>query len=361
MNSEQTLYEWIDLYAKGKLPADETVALEQRMHTDSEFRHKVEQQLKLIKALHEYGERRELKTNLDDIHAELEKETPVVPIHKTTGSTWKKYWPMTAVAASVALISIVGTLFMTRDLETKQTAYYKELRRNVDQIKKSQSIMMKDIAATKEKGKILPGNYAGTGFLISANGYLATSYHVVKDADSIYIENSTYGSFKASVVSSDPANDVSILKIDSIRLNGTLPFTIAKVEANLAEDVYTLGFPREDIVFGEGSVSALTGYKQNPNAYQISVPVNPGNSGGPLLNNKGDLIGMISGIQTETTGAAFAIKSTKLLNVIDSVKTDSLLVPLILPKQNSLKNSSRVQQVKQWTDYVFIVRIYKNN
>lgn len=359
MNPEQTLYEWIDLYAKNKLSDEDVAALEEKMRIDADFKKQVEQHIKFVEAIQFYDERNTLKHKLDTVHQEMLEETKVVPL-KQTRSSWKKYWPMTAVAASVALISILGTLFMTRDLETKQTAYYKELRRNVDQIRKSQSMMMKDIAATKEKGKILPGNYAGTGFLISANGYIATSHHVVKDADSIYIENNAFGSLKVSVVNSDPANDVSILKIDSLVINGGLPFIISRTEASLAEDVYTLGFPREDVVFGEGSVSALSGYKQNPNAYQISVPVNPGNSGGPLLNNKGDLIGMISGIQTETLGAAFAIKSTKLLEIIDNIEVDSVSTPLTLPKQNALKNNTRVQQVKQWKDYVFVVRVYKN-
>src|SRR5690606_23670002 len=141
-------------------------------------------------------------------------------------------------------------------------------------------------------------------------------------------------------------------------LQRPLSYMISSAEANLGEEVFTLGFPREDIVFGEGSISALSGYRQNPNAYQVSVPVNPGNSGGPLFNSKGDLVGIISGIQTETMGAAFAIKSSVLLSVIDSLETDSLSAPLVLPKQNTLKGLSTVDKVKKWKDHVFIVRVY---
>jgi S1-C subfamily serine protease len=217
---------------------------------------------------------------------------------------------------------------------------------------------MDDLAEAKEK--IFPGNYAGTGFLLSSRGYVATSYHVVKDADSVVIENEKFGRLKTVVVHSDPINDISILKIDKALGFKSLPFTIVEDEASLAEEVYTLGYPREDVVFGEGSVSALTGYLQNPNAYQISIPVNPGNSGGPLLNSKGDLIGMISGLQTQTSGAAFAIKSSILLNSVVDPALDSLAVPLTLPKLNTIKNVGRIQQVKQWRDFVFVVRVYKN-
>jgi S1-C subfamily serine protease len=220
---------------------------------------------------------------------------------------------------------------------------------------------LKDIAQSKEKEKVT-NQYAGTGFLVSRNGYVATSYHVVKDADSIYIENENFGSLKADIVFSDPTNDVSILKIDrkDFMLMNSLPFIVSNDEANIGEAAFTLGFPREDIVFGEGSVSASTGYLQNANAYQVSVPVNPGNSGGPLFNARGDLIGMISGIQTETSGATFAIKSNIILNICQQTPIDSLSEPLVLPQRNALRYMSRVDQIKKWREYVFIVRVYKN-
>jgi serine protease Do len=359
MDSQNTLIDQLDNYINGTLPANEVAAIEQRMATDATFREMVEKHKTLALELKSYGSHKQLQDVLNETHLEMKDQDKTIQLPKPTA--WKKYWPMTAVAASIAFISIVGTLVMTHTLDTKQTAIYKELRRNVEQIKQSQKIMMKDMAVAKEREKPLPGNYAGTGFMISANGYLATSYHVIKEADSVVIENEKYGRLKATVIHSDPANDVSILRIENFKLesNQTLPFTISKNEASLAEEVFTLGFPREDIVFGEGSVSALTGYKQNPNAYQVSVPVNPGNSGGPLLNNKGDLIGIISGIQTETAGAAFAIKSTIVNDVIASEALDSLDIPVALPKQNNLKNNNRVQLVKRWKDFVFMVRVYK--
>ncbi|MBL0742021.1 S1 family peptidase [Chryseolinea lacunae] len=356
MIAEQDL---LDRYAKGTLAASEAAALEARMQQDKEFKERVEKHLALVKALKFYGERSAVLKTLDEAHREIEMPVKTLPLDTPTG--WKRYW-MTAVAASVALISILGTLFMTRSLDTKQTAIYKELGRKVEQIRKSQKLMMEDMAEVKEKPNPRPESFAGTGFLISSGGYVATSYHVIRESDSVIIENAKFGALKASVIFSDPANDVSILKIEKRpdEMAQPLPFTLSKVEASLAEDVYTLGYPREDIVFGEGSVSALTGFKQNPNAYQVSVPVNPGNSGGPLLNTRGDLVGVISGLQTETLGAAFAIKSTVLVDVINQVSVDSASLPLVLPKQNAFKNSSRVQQVKRWQDFVFVVKVYKN-
>jgi serine protease Do len=302
MNSEHTLYELFDGYVKGTLHAEEVAAFEERMKTDASFREKAEQHLALVNELKFYGDRNQLRELLNEAHQTLE---PVAERGPQKTSRIRKYGPMLAMAASVAIFCIAGTIYFTQSLESRQEAVYRELRRNVDQIQKSQKMIIEDLAETKEK--ILPGKYAGTGFLLSAKGYVATSYHVVKESDSIVIENEKFGRLRTRVVYSDPANDISILKIETPFVLRSLPYTVAE-EANLAESVYTLGFPREDVVFGEGSVSALTGFNQNPNAYQVSVPVNPGNSGGPLLNSKGDLIGMISGFQTQTSGAAFAIK-----------------------------------------------------
>jgi S1-C subfamily serine protease len=354
MNSEQALFDLLDRYVKGALETSEKEAFEERMKNDALFREKAEQHFALVKELKFYGDRTQLQNILNKEHDILEP----LPVRFAEKTGIRKYWPMISIAASVAVICIAGTVFFTQRLESEQTANYRELRRNVDQIRKSQKIIMEDLAETKEK--VLPGKYAGTGFLLSAKGYVATSYHVVKESDSIVIENEKFGRLRTKVIYSDPANDISILKIEAPFMLRSLPYTIADSEASLAEDVYTLGFPREDVVFGEGAISAHTGFNQNPNAYQISVPVNPGNSGGPLLNSKGDLIGMISGFQTQTSGAAFAIKSAILLDAITNPALDTLTIPLIVSKQNILKNASRVQQVKQWTDFVFMVQVYKN-
>ena len=352
MNSEN---EMLDKYVKGQLSAEEIAAFEEKLKTDAQFKRKAEEHQLFVNELKSYHEQNQVRQLLNDEHELMEKIRTITP---ENSSKWK-FWPMAAVAASIAIVCIVGTVVITQSLESRQRANYQELRRNVDQIQKSQKQIMDNLAANKKK--ILPGKYAGTGFLLSAKGYVATSYHVVKESDSVVIENEKFGRLKTMVVYGDPINDISILKIeDEINLR-SLPFVVSEAEANLAEDVFTLGYPREDVVFGEGSVSALTGYNENPNAYQISIPVNPGNSGGPLLNSKGDLIGMISGLQTQTSGAAFAIKSSVLLNslLIDPA-LDTLTTPVILPKQNALKNTTRVQQVKQWKDFVFIVRVYKN-
>jgi serine protease Do len=347
------ILEELEKYLAGTLSQDEREALEHRMQTDDTFREQATSHLQFLRTLDAYKNQESLRSMLDTFHSQIaiSSNTHRRPVKRFE---IKKYWPTIAVAASVALISILGTLWTTESIKQKHAAEYKVLRRNVEQIKKSQEALIADIAEAKEK-EIVLARYAGTGFMISQNGYCITSAHVVRDADSVFVENKTFGRLKAEVIKTDPDNDVAILRIDTTRIS--LPYTISKREADLGENVFTLGFPKEDIVYGEGAVSAASGYKQNSASYQITVPVNPGNSGGPLLNSRGDIVGMISGLQTETYAAAFAIKSSVLLNYLDTVAVDSLQ-PIRLPSQNRLKNLTRVEQIKKLQDFIFVVRVY---
>jgi serine protease Do len=365
MMDEQELYDLLDKYSKGELSHEQSLSVKKKMMTDEDFRRKAEEHLKVIQSLRLFGRRESVRKSLEEVQLESPLTTDDTANQKPPlFRNWSKYWPATAIAASVALVSVLGTLLVTQFNEKEQTAKFIEAVRKVEQ---KQNLIINNMATSTQKEKkeappkVQPGRYAGTGFLVSSNGYLITSHHVVKGADSVYVENEVLGSFKAAVVYSDAANDLSVLRIEKSELKlPKLPYTISSNEANLGEDVFTLGFPREDIVFGEGSISALSGYRQNPNSYQVSVPVNPGNSGGPLFNSKGDLVGIISGIQTETSGAAFAIKSSILLDVINGMPVDSVHSPVVLPRYNSMRALSKVDQVNKWKDNVFIVRVYNN-
>jgi S1-C subfamily serine protease len=353
--------EWLELmdrYREGRLSPAEKEELEGKMNTDPEFRKWAEQHLEFLDLLSSFSLRDTVKARLDQIHSQLEASRKARI--ESIGNT-RKLWPALAIAASVAAISVVGTLLIVRSFDIKHDAVYKDLRRNVEQIKKSQHQILQDITERK-KEQNNPDQYAGTGFLLTPNGYVVTNYHVIKDADSIFVENLKFGRMKTKVVRIDELSDIAILMIeDSAFAAGRLPYAIRESEAEIGENVYTLGFPKEDIVYGEGSISSSTGYRQNERAYQVSVPVNPGNSGGPLLDNRGDLTGIIAGIQTETAGAAFAVKSGVLLDLVRQIQADTVLEltkPLYLANQNKLHNSERVHQVKKWKDYILMVRVF---
>ena len=149
----------------------------------------------------------------------------------------------------------------------------------------------KDIVASLPDSKNL--RVSGSGFFISEDGYLITNAHVVRNARSVKVKTGT-DVFPAEVVRIDERDDFALLKVSG-RFKA-LP--ISSTDADLGDSVFTIGFP--DIVlqgtqpkFTDGKISSLTGLMDDPAEYQISVPVQPGNSGGPLVDLRGCVQGVV--------------------------------------------------------------------
>jgi S1-C subfamily serine protease len=123
-----------------------------------------------------------------------------------------------------------------------------------------------------------------------------------------------------------------------------------------------LGFPRNDndIVYGKGYLSALTGFNGDSGTYQIQIGANPGNSGAPLFNNQAELIGVISTRQKQTEGVAFAVKASKIIEVIASLKEKEATKDLVikLPKSNEVRNAARKSQLEHIKDYMYSIRSF---
>ncbi len=201
--------------------------------------------------------------------------------------------------------------------------------------------------------------------MLTADGYLVTSNHTVRDADSVYVQSQQGAVYKARVVYNDQPHDLAILQLcdDSAfrQVSTVVPYGVDPRPSDLGERVFTLGYPRDEIVYGEGYLSSSTGYQGDSTAYQVAIGVNPGNSGGPLLNEKGNLIGIISGKQTTAEGVSFAVKTDYLLKTINSIPTDSLKgQPLRLNKKNTLTTLPRKQQIKRMMACVYQVSVFKH-
>lgn len=363
-------YEQIENYLGGHMQPREVEAFEQRIRLEPDLAKEVAAQKALLSSFEVYGKRKSLKLQLESIHEEMkvqQEKTKIIPLSNYGIRVfWKKHLTTMAVAASVAVITVISTL-MTIDyvqsLESRQITYYRALKRDLDNIKKTQNkitgpVVSSPATATPERQV----RYSATGFVISANGYLVTNYHVVEGADSLYIESKLDKSirYKVKSVYSNPAMDLAVLQIvdSSFKSFGRLPYTFKSRESDLGEMVYTLGFPREDMVYGDGTISSRSGFEGDTTAYQISIPVNPGNSGGPLMDDKGHLVGIITGKNYAEDGAAFAIKSSYLIKLLNEIPKDSLTVPLSLPKTNYVKNLKRPEQIKKLQDLVFSVKVY---
>ena len=362
--------EQIEAYLNGTLKTEQRAQFEQRLQSEPQLAKETAEQRLLLRSFRVYGERNQFRQQLEHIHQEMRAETAHSkhPAFESYGvrAFWRKHLPTMAVAASVALVTVFSTLLVmdyVRSLENKQATYYRALKREVDNIKRKQRVT--NNLPTSNAPAVLPARYSATGFVVSSNGYLVTDYHVIEGADSLFIESRAASRdniqrYQVKEVYSDPASDLAILKIvdTSFASFGQLPYTFKTTESELGEPVYTLAYPREDIVYGDGSISSLTGFEGDTTAYQISIPVNPGNSGGPLLDGKGHLIGIVMGKSVAEDGAAFAVKSKHLLSLIRSIPRDSLAGTLALPRTNRMKGLRRPEQIKQIQGLVFNVKVY---
>jgi S1-C subfamily serine protease len=361
-------FEWIEKYLAGTLNKQEAALFEARMKEDAQLAAEVSTHKILMDSFALYGKRTVLKQKLNEFHEEMETDTFARQGKFAQYSIqvfWKKYLPTMAVAASVALVTVMGTLFTLdylHSLENRQISYYKELKRELNSIKNTQKSMAN--AAAADNSGLKPVTYSATGFLVSSNGYVVTNRHVIAGADSVYVESKVNElcRYKAKEVYIDKFSDLAVLKITDpdFPTSMKIPYGFKTRESDLGEPVYTLAFPREDMVYGDGTISSRTGFEGDTAAYQISIPVNPGNSGAPLLDDRGNLIGIISGKHTNAESAAFAIKSKYLLNLIYSIPADSLPEPILLPVKNSLKEMKRAEQIKYLQNLVYNVKVYQH-
>ncbi|HZM04377.1 MAG TPA: serine protease [Candidatus Saccharimonadales bacterium] len=203
----------------------------------------------------------------------------------------------------------------------------------------------------------------GSGFFVTQNGYLLTNYHVVKEAGKIkvYYKKQYY---PAKVIDVDRVNDVALLKVDGGKF---LPLALShKSSADLGDEVFTIGFPNIEMQgvepkYTDGKISSLAGMQDDPTEYQISVPVQPGNSGGPLCDVNGEVVGIVvarlndmavmrvSGVVPQNVN--YAVKSEYALRLVESTAG---LEPLLAAAQALPKPAKPVQAVENAIAMVLI-------
>ena len=205
---------------------------------------------------------------------------------------------------------------------------------------------------------------SGTGFLIDKRGYLATNNHVTKGARGVYVclqIDGIWKSYNAVIVKNDPTNDLSIIRIDDTNYIpfSSLPYNFTTDVEEVASEIYTLGYPQvhimgTDVKYTTGAINSKSGIQGDPTHYQISAHIDHGNSGGPMFNTKGQIVGVTdSGLNKSEFGDVnYAIKSSYLKSLVDS-----LPVKLELPHDNSIEKLSRVEQIKVLSNYIALILI----
>lgn len=206
------------------------------------------------------------------------------------------------------------------------------------------------------------GASSGTGYAISSNGYIVTNHHVTNGATSIKVRgvNGDFSkTYTAKVIIEDKNNDLSIIKIDdpSFTSLGTIPYIIVNRASDVGSSVFVLGYPLratmgDEVKLTNGIISSKSGFQGDVTSYQISAPVQPGNSGGPLFDDKGNIIGIINAKHVGAENASYAIKASYLMNLID-----------LMPKPPKLQTISIVagkpltEQVKILKKFTYIIEI----
>ena len=166
----------------------------------------------------------------------------------------------------------------------------------------------------------------GSGFIISADGYVLTNHHVVSGADEIIVRLSDRREFTAKLIGSDKASDVALVRIDAESLPTV---TIGKgKDLRVGEWVLAIGSPfgfDHSVTAGIVSAKGRSLPTENYVPYiQTDVAINPGNSGGPLFNLEGEVVGINSQIYSRTggfMGVSFAIPIEVAMNVADQLRT----------------------------------------
>ncbi len=207
---------------------------------------------------------------------------------------------------------------------------------------------------------------SGSGFFIDECGYIATNYHVVDGATTIevaFIRNGKTEKYPASVVLSDKQNDLSIIKIENpdFRPMPAIPYNFTTNIKDPGSEVFTLGYPIADVMgeevkFTDGKISSRTGIQDDVTVYQISVPIQPVNSGGPLFDTHGNLVGITSsGLNRDyfkSENVNYAIKSSYLQSLIDAMPQN-----LTLRTQSDLGNLPLTEMIKRFQPYMVYIKV----
>lgn len=220
-----------------------------------------------------------------------------------------------------------------------------------------------DIILKKDNSKS-----SGSGFFITTGGIIATNAHIVQDASNIeVIVSNEIGTFpyKAKVLLVDGMNDVALLQIEDEKFKGLniIPYGITE-NSDVGSKVFTIGYPLKDVMGSnykvtDGIISSKSGIADDVRYYQISVPLQPGNSGGPLFNKEGNVIGITSArlngqaIGTQIENVNYAIKSSYLLNLYKMLPNSTKLTATSTVATKELQD-----QVKILKNYVCLIKVF---
>jgi S1-C subfamily serine protease len=359
----------IERYLEGRMLAEEKSFFEELRTNNPAIDQMVVEHKLFLQQMDEYADVKNFKESLHQIHSKLTATGEIRATEEPASfggkvvQLWNRYKKTTAIAASIAgitalFISALAIYFSPVSDKTE----LQRLNRVINEIKANQQLTNNKLNEVTEpkipKGAVLKTE--GTAFLIDGKGFLITNAHVISGSGAI-VTDKDGNEYNSRILSVDRQKDLAILKIDDKDFTPikTLPYSIRHEQPDLGEELFTLGYPRDEIVYNMGYLSAKTGSKGDTSSCQLSLTANPGNSGSPVFNKNGEIVGIITTKQTQAEDVVFALKSNNVFKMIDSLKTtDTSFKNIKLPAKSSLKNMDRVSQVKKAENCVFLVKAY---
>lgn len=222
----------------------------------------------------------------------------------------------------------------------------------------TRSMYEKQLNATKHK------EWTGSGWALN-DGYVVTNFHCVDGAKTIKVKgvNGDFtAEYNAVVVATDKVNDLAIIHIQDEKYTNSIdiPYSIETKQCDVGENIWTLGYPMmsimgDEIKFTDGRISSKTGYMGDLSTYQISAPIQPGNSGGPMFNEHGNIVGITSsGLNKQVAdNVNYAIKSSYLINLIESALSTEII------PTGKLEYLTLTEYIKRNKNFVY--QLYFNN
>ncbi|MBQ5594623.1 MAG: trypsin-like peptidase domain-containing protein [Alistipes sp.] len=258
--------------------------------------------------------------SIQESHGELFKQNPVVDTHFASSVVRSDYPDLTYAAENAvkAVVNIKATM-------TVSSPAYRD--------------PFLEFFGYPQGGTKREAQAGGSGVIISSDGYIVTNNHVINNATTLSVKLHDGRTFEAKVIGSDPATDVALIKIDAEDLP-TLPFGSSD-DLRLGEWVLAIGYPMDlQSTITAGIVSAKARHlgaidnKSGIESFiQTDAAVNPGNSGGALVNTRGELVGINTIIKTSTgsyVGYSFAVPESIVRKVVMDLRESGVVQRAVL-------------------------------
>ncbi len=334
----------------GSLTSQQQQSLDELLQ-DEVLAYEYHDYLQFLLELQNFGSRSRVKKTIAHLRQQNRSNW-----HRLNKFVSKNRHALDYISRAAILLGIVAASFLIMNNRVSQSEEkITELGRKIHKIDHQQKVQAAD---QKERPKNR-GNYSGTAFAINSQGLFLTTNHVVQNADSIFVISGDNEYLRAELVSSNPKQDIAILKVqdDDFSLGDNFPYTIRTSDVGLSSDVYTLSFSKNDKVYNRGYVSSLTGFRGDTTFYQLYLPASEGSSGSPVIDDNNNIIGFVSSKNNSQPDVTYAVKMKYVQDLIHSNEEISNNTILQLNRKSHKKNLKN--QINNLNDYIVNVRVFK--